>query len=216
MFPLLASILYPALIPALNHLLAQACWARTRLAPFAGETVGIALGELRLGLVVTGHGDFATHAFAPDDTAAVHIDFPADTPRQLLGDLFRQDAPNPWREARISGNVEFAEALNFVFRNLDWDVEADLARVVGDIAAHRLVRLGHVLRQRLQQTGAESVARLGAFVRDRADFLVAKPDAQGFSRALESLRDDLDTLAARVEKLAPRARQYVRTAGNGT
>ena len=44
------------------------------------------------------------------------------------------------KSVRINGNAEMADALGFVFRNLRWDPEADLAGVVGDVAAHRLHR----------------------------------------------------------------------------
>jgi ubiquinone biosynthesis protein UbiJ len=44
------------------------------------------------------------------------------------------------RGARIAGAADFAEALGSVLRKLDWDAEEDLSRVVGDIAAHRIVK----------------------------------------------------------------------------
>ena len=40
----------------------------------------------------------------------------------------------------MQGDAEFAQEVSFLARNLTWDVEEDLSRVVGDIAAHRIVQ----------------------------------------------------------------------------
>lgn len=199
------SFLSSALVPALNHLLRDARWARTRLSPFVGQTVGVLLGELRFGLIVTERGDFSSYAWTPDDAeaAAVCIEFPAETARYLLQDLLRRQTPDLWREAKVTGNVAFAEALSFVFRNLNWDVEADLALLVGDIAAHRLTRLGASLQQRLRQAGEEMEH---AVSRQLSTRLVGTADWQGMVRELNTLCSDVDALTARVDRMAARVR----------
>jgi len=198
------SFLGSALVPALNHLLQDARWARTRLLPFAGQTVGVSLGELRFGLIVTERGDFASHIRTSDDAEeAVRIEFPAETARHLLQDLLRRQTPDLWREARVSGSVAFAEALSFVFRNLNWDVEADLAKLVGDIAAHRLTRLGASLQQRLRQAGEEMEH---AVSRQLSTRLVGMTDWQKMVEELKTLCSDVDALTERVDRLAARAR----------
>ena len=45
-------------------------------------------------------------------------------------------------QIQMSGDPAFAAVLGGVLRELRWDVEEDLSRVVGDIAAHRIVRGG--------------------------------------------------------------------------
>jgi len=199
------SFLGSALVPALNHLLRSACWARKRLLPFAGQTVGVLLGELRFGLIVTEQGDFASYAWTPDDEeeATVCITFPAEMARYLLQDLLRRQTPDLWREARVSGNVVFAEALSFVFRNLNWDVEADLAQLVGDIAARRLTRLGKSLQQWLRQAGGNMERAVNRQLSTR---LIGTADWQGMVHELEILCSDVDTLIARVDRLAARAK----------
>jgi hypothetical protein len=45
---------------------------------------------------------------------------------------------------KLSGSADLAECLAFVFRNLGWDIEEDLASVLGDIPARRLALTGHI------------------------------------------------------------------------
>ena len=44
-----------------------------------------------------------------------------------------------FREVEMQGDAELAQEISFLARHLTWDVEEDLSRVVGDIAAHRVV-----------------------------------------------------------------------------
>jgi ubiquinone biosynthesis protein UbiJ len=42
----------------------------------------------------------------------------------------------------VAGDAQFATDVNWLFDNLRWDLEDDLARVIGDAPAHELARLG--------------------------------------------------------------------------
>jgi ubiquinone biosynthesis protein UbiJ len=37
---------------------------------------------------------------------------------------------------RIEGDVQFAAEINWLVDNVKWDVEEDLARLIGDVPAH--------------------------------------------------------------------------------
>ena len=123
-----------AILQAFNHLLAAAPWARDRLVPFAGKRARLVLGPLPLEFRIAPDGSFESLG---TDAPAVEIVLPASAPLALLQG---QERGAMMRGAHITGAADFAEALGFVLRNLDWDAEEDLSRVVGDIAAHRLVK----------------------------------------------------------------------------
>lgn len=178
----------------LNHLLAAEGWALSRLKPFAGQHARFELGPFGQSFVVAGDGSLA----GGDDsvTAAVTIRLPEDAPLRLL-----TDRASLLASARISGSADFAEALGFVARNLRWDVEADLAAVVGDVAAHRLTAAG----RRLAATGSTQARRLGAnlaeFVVDEENLLVRSSEAAVLARDIAALRDGLARLETRVAQL---------------
>ena len=109
------------------------------------------------------------------------------------------------REVRVEGNAEFADALGFVFRHLRWDVEEDLSRLIGDIAAHRLVDAG----RRFGVEGRDALERASGnlieFLTEERPVLVARAALPGFATDIAALRDAvgrLDKRVARIERAA--------------
>ncbi len=182
-----------AALSALNHLLAGADWARVRLAPFAGRTLRLAVAPLDLALVVDAEG-YVTATGATDFD--VTITLPAATPLRLLKGM---DAAIG--DARIEGSVDFANTLGFVLRNLRWDYEEDLSKVVGDIAAHRIsTQLGGLFRwqQKAERNLAENLAEY--FTEEQP--LIAKPDAIArFADGVKELDAEIGALEARLTRL---------------
>ncbi|MDX9706593.1 MAG: hypothetical protein RBT86_03330 [Azospira sp.] len=178
----------------INRLLAAEGWAQARLKPFAGQRARLVFGPFAQTLAVAGDGSLAP--CADDAAAAVTIRLPGDAPFRLLGD---RDAL--FASAHVSGAADFSEALGFVVRNLRWDVEADLAGVVGDIAAHRMAAAGRALFA----AGGERTQRLGAnvgeYLVEEARLLVRRDEATGFGSELAALDDALARLEGRLARL---------------
>ena len=183
-----------AVMPLLNHLLAQETWPRQRLLPFVGQTATIEGGPIRVTLTVDQNGLFTVAA--PEVPADVTISFASDAPFKFLS-----DPGSAFAAARLTGAANFAEALAFVFRNLRWDYEGDLAGVIGDIPARRLTRFlsDGVDRQR------SAIRRLGAnlseYATEDSGLLVANRDIAQFCAAVDLLRDDLARFEKRLARL---------------
>jgi ubiquinone biosynthesis protein UbiJ len=178
----------------LNHVLAGEAWACERLRLYAGQQALIQAAGFELRLVVDGNGTFVVGS--AEQAAAVTITLPSDLAVRLL-----VDRGSLFQAARLSGSADFAETLAFVFRNLRWDAEADLARYLGDIPAHRLEQWRrHALRQ-----GTEATRRLGQnlaeYATEDSDWLAPKRDIEGFAKAIDELRDDVARLEKRLGRL---------------
>lgn len=183
------------LVPGLNHLLKHQEWALARLRTQAGARIRIEAGALRFGLGIDEHGRFAA-APAPDPVDVV-LTLPPDVPLKLL--LGRE---NLFSAMRLSGSVDTAEALAFVFRNLAWDIEADLATLVGDIAAHRLTRFGRALGTSLTaalKRSSENIVEY--FAENEGSPLVSRNAMSSFTSELAELSADLLRLEKRVATL---------------
>ena len=122
-------------VATLNHLLGQAEWGRARLTPHASKRACVVVGSQAITFSVAPDGFLAESL--GDGPTDVRIAVPLPGPSDLL-----QGLDGLLQSARVEGEVEFADALGFVLRHLRWDAEADLARVFGDIAAHRLFGAG--------------------------------------------------------------------------
>ncbi len=182
------------LVAALNHLLTGESWARERLRPFAGSGVRIDGGPLTLLLRIDTHGLLAPAA--TDMPAAVTLTLPADAPLRLL-----LDRASLFAGVRLAGAADLAEALAFVFRNLRWDVEADLAQLVGDIPARRLTLLGGRLAAGAGEGMRRLAANAGEYASAESGLLAGKESIAAFAAEVDALRDDLARLEKRIQRL---------------
>ena len=190
-------MLLDAALGFVNHLLAGEDWARQRLSPFAGQTARLEFGALTLPLAISAAGLFV--AAGRDAPADVTITLPADAPLRAL-----TDRPSLFTAARLSGSAELAESLRFIFRNLRWDVESDLAQLVGDIAAHRLVAGGKQLARWHQQQAKNLAANFAEYFTEESPSIARSSDVASFCAQVASLPDELSRLEARIAALEAR------------
>ena len=182
-------------LPALNHVLAASHWARARLVPFTGQVFRIDGGPWPIELAIADDGFLA--AAPPDSAPAVTISLGEG----LLGDLL-SDPQRAFASAKLSGAANFAEALAFVFRNLCWDYEADLAAIVGDIPARRLSGLlASGLEQQRKALGSLG-ANVAEYLTEEGRVITPHREIMDFGTAVDTLRDDVARLEKRVAALS--------------
>ena len=137
----------------LNHVLQQEPEATRRLARVAGGVVLFHWREFHFKLRVTPAGllDLADEASPSDLTFTVTETSPVALAQSTL------DGARP--ALRIEGDVGLAAEVNWVVEHVRWDIEEDLARILGDAPAHALGqaarRLGEAVRPFLAR-GAEA------------------------------------------------------------
>lgn len=182
-------------VGVLNHLLSGEAWARERLRRFAGQHARIAGGPIKLDLAVDGEGFFRCVEGSADEPA-VTIELPADAPIRFL-----TDRSSVFAAARLSGTADFAETLAFVFRNLRWDVEEDLAKVVGDVVAHRLVRTGEAFIGWQKQAAGNLAANAAEYLAEESAMVVPKQEGARFADLVAEIQADVERLEKRVAKL---------------
>lgn len=180
-----------------QHLLRQTQWARQRLAEHAGKQILVELPLATLQLRIAADGDL--EAGAPGAGADLVVTLPPAAIAKWPVD--RQAA---WREARVDGDVELAAAISYVIANLRWDYEEDLSQVVGDVAAHRI---GRGFRQLSAWPGdaAQSLAQgVAEYLSEERQVLATRLRAEEFAEQVDDLRDAVERLDKRIERLAQR------------
>jgi len=136
-----------------------------------------------------------------DPSAAADVRL-AGTPLSLLA-LLREDPAGVIRrgDVAVTGAAESAEMFQELLQLLRPDLEAGLARVVGDVPAHGL---GTLLRSALDyaRAGLATQARnAGEYLAHERRVLVPRAEAAQFLEDVDALREDTDRLAARVARL---------------
>lgn len=179
------------ILGALNHLLGQAEWARRQLQSFAGRQARFDMPPWQLAFSVNGEGLFEPVGEGEID---VTVALPAETPLLALQGIDRAMAG-----AHVTGNAEFATALSFVLKNLRWDAEEDLSKLVGDIAAHRVVDGASRLLSWQREAMRNVVENIAEYLGEESALLVPV-------RELARFREDLADLNNRIEKLEARTK----------
>ena len=189
-------------IAAVNHLLAGEAWARDRLTAHAGKTAVIRVESLAVSFAVDSTGMVAAPpagAEAVPTEAALEVSL---KPSSLLAALRGEEAA--LRNAEIRGDAEFADALMFLARNLRWDFEEDLSRVVGDIAAHRMVNDVKGFFAWGREAQGKLAASVGEYLRDEAGLVAGPRRTESFIADMDRLRDDVVRLEKRLSQLSGR------------
>ena len=162
MFNAAQQLLGPAVLVRLtllvNHVLNSESMATARLKPHAGRSIRLqlqgwpsALPALpELVFLVTPAGLLEWQA---QDSTDPLPNVPADLTLEIEAsnpalEMLRRLASQPPR-IRVSGDSAFAADVSWIADNLRWDLEDDIARVVGQGPAHELARIGGAMGKAL-------------------------------------------------------------------
>ncbi|MDD2880390.1 MAG: hypothetical protein PHQ58_08120 [Rhodoferax sp.] len=136
----------------LNHVLMQESEAMARLARQKGQVMLVQWRAFSFKLVATPAGllDLAEPVTAPDLVMTVTD----ESPLALAQAALRGDKP----AVRIEGDVQLAAEVNWLTEHVRWDLEEDLARVMGDVPAHTLSQMAQTMTGSLRQFMTKAAA----------------------------------------------------------
>jgi len=178
---------------SLNHLLRQSPGATEALVRHAGASVRFDLTLKQLDFRIADDGCFSEAVVDTPD--AIIRPTPALAARLPF---FGRDA---LRHADYSGDPALLGTLDRVFKQLSWDAEADLAPLVGDIAAHRLNALGRDALAGIARTVSALGHNASEYVVEEAELMARGVDVARFNREVDTLADDVARIEARLRHL---------------
>jgi ubiquinone biosynthesis protein UbiJ len=158
---------------------------RARHTPFK-VTLLVASGQLRL--LRDSHADADVRlSGTPLNLAALLSEDPAEVIRR--GD------------ATLTGDAELGQRFQELFQLLRPDLEAGLARVIGDVPAYSV---GSIVRKAFawgRSSATTQAQNIGEYLAHERRLLVPRAEASQFLEQVDSLRESTDRLAARVARL---------------
>ena len=130
------------------------------------------------------------------------------TPPVLLGLLGNAEAEG-FREsgAELSGDAQTAEAFAELLRHARPDLEEELSRLIGDIAAHEVARAAWRTDDWARQAGSALTMNTSEFLQEEARQLPPRVEVNAFGRDVECLRDDVERAAQRLARLEQHRRR---------
>lgn len=113
-------------------------------------------------------------------------------------------------EVQIEGDTHLAQAFGDFLSGLEVDWEEQLARLVGDVSAHRVgsrIRTVGYWGRRIADTLTEDVKE---YLQEETRLLPGRYEVQAFLDEVDLVRDGVERLAARIERLEKTARRFRR------
>lgn len=182
-------------IRVVNHLIQGEYWAQDRLRTHSGAQVLIDAGGLfKLRLCIDEHGLFQAGHIESEPHVAITL------PSNMLVRLLL-DREKLFSSVKLGGSAEIAESLAFVLRNLEWDAEADLAGLIGDIPAHRLAKMTQSLSVAILESINRATQNAVEYAIEESAMLIPPRDIADFGNAVNVLRDDVSRLEKRISRL---------------
>ena len=184
----------PSIISAaINHLLAQEPWARDRLAAHAGKVACFDGGALSVKLKVAPDGMLCAAAEEPSNVT-IRIKL-ADLP------LIMQNRERAFSYVKVEGDADFANTISLLSQSLRWEVEEDLSKWVGDIAAARIAAGARAVIENARSTQKKVAENIAEYLLEENPTLVRPQAVADFTDGVTRLRDDVERLSKRIEKL---------------
>ena len=185
---------------SLNHLLAQNPGASSLLSSHAGQYVRIDLSFVQLDFAITADGHLlASPTATPDATLRATSSVLMQLP--FLG-------REAMRHADYSGDAALLQTLDKLFREVRWDIEAELAPVLGDIVAHRVATTTQQAALSLRQAGHAIKSSLSEYVVEETALLARKHDIARLAAEIDTLVDDVARFEARLTRLETNAQMH--------
>jgi ubiquinone biosynthesis accessory factor UbiJ len=144
------------LLLLVNHVVAREPAAVQRLKAHAGRRLAVALVDQPrwlpalppMRVTVTPAGLFDSDGDLPEAAPDLMLRMSMPAPPQLLAAL----SGGPMPEVHIDGAAAVAADMHWLADNLRWDIEADLAQVVGATPARLAMSFGRAARQALRRS----------------------------------------------------------------
>ena len=106
----------------------------------------------------------------------------------------------------LTGDAATAQAFQQLLAHAKPDVEEELSGVIGDTAAHTLGKFARGVGRWAHQTRSIMRDNIREYLQEESRDMPSRYEVERFSKDVNVLRDDVDRLAARIDRLLDTSR----------
>jgi ubiquinone biosynthesis protein UbiJ len=104
-------------------------------------------------------------------------------------------------DVQIRGDVELAQKFRELALLLRPDIEEEVSKVLGDVPAHHLGRVARAAFGWTRNAASTSVQNVAEYFAHERQHLVPRAEADQLLKGVDTLRENVDRLQARIELL---------------
>ena len=173
----------------LDHLLSQNDWMKTKLIDHKNKVVVIEISGLKLILKIDEKGLLHSLYESEEFDCVIKL-----TVNDFIDKLINKKNGN----ISIKGDLELANQVSQVLREVEWDVEEDLSKYLGDIPAIQATKF----LKKVVTNSQENVENItGAFIeywQEENKILTKKRDVEIFNSEVDKIVEDTERLEAKI------------------
>ena len=193
---------------AVNRLVQEHPEAAERLASLEGRSLQLDIRKANIGMRLLALNGRVEVTLPPQP--ATQENRPDARIEAGVGDLMRMAAGQSdavsmiSSDLRIEGNTDVAQQFQQLLQEAPLDWEAQLAKVVGDVPAFEIGQIGKRLFGLAQHAAKSFLSDGTEYLRDETQDLAWPHEVANFRKDVDTLRDDVARLEARIFQLKAR------------
>ncbi len=183
----------------LNRNIAETTPARELATQLDGKTVAIRVRDTALAMYFVFDQDIITLATEFDADPDVVITGSLVTLARMAGGAGAQAIRDG--DIDLTGDAATAQRFQTLLDHAKPDVEEELSRVIGDVAAHQLAEFARGVGNWARGARSTMGDNIREYLQEERRDLPTRYEVEQFSQQVGKLRDDVERIAARLKRL---------------
>lgn len=189
----------------LNRNIAGSTAARGLCERLNGKVLLLCMQGLPINIYFKSHGE--TMELGTQFSGAAHATLKG-TPLSFLSLV----GPQPETALRagtvkIEGDAEVAQTFSEFLKHARPDLEEELSRLIGDVAAHQVGNAARSIAGFARRAGDTFLQNVSEYLQEEGRDVPSRTEAEEFMRAVDDLRDATERLEARIDLLQKQTRR---------
>jgi len=173
----------------IDHLLSQNDWMQTSLIDHQHKVIAIEISSLKIIFKVNENGLLQSIDESENFDCIIKL---------TVNDFINQLVNNKNGNISIEGDLELANKVSQVLKKIEWDVEEDLSKYIGDIPA---IHSTKIIKKVITSGKKNMVNIAGAFLeywQEESQILTKKNDVENFNSEVDKIVEDTERLEAKM------------------
>ena len=175
-----------------NHLLSQNDWMQSDLINHKNKIVIIEISGFKTIFKVKGDGQVEMINDSKDYDCKIKL---------TVNDLIGQLVNNKNGKISIEGDIELANKISQVLRKIEWDLEEDLAKYIGDIPAIRTTKALKKIKNTTKENIKTLTSSLIEYWQEENKILAKARDVEMFNKKIDTIVEDTERVEARINNI---------------
>jgi ubiquinone biosynthesis protein UbiJ len=174
----------------LDHLLSQNDWMQSKLVEHKNKIIIIKISDLKLILKVDENGLLHSLNEAEKFDCIIKL-----TVNSFISQLINNNNNN----ISIEGDLELANQVAQVLKKIEWDIEEDLSKYIGDIPAIKTTKILKKVVTKGQKNIGNITGALLEYWQEENKILTKKRNVEIFNSEVDKIVEDTERLEARIK-----------------